>query len=425
MTTSVIDALEAPGLGIHLRWSGLFFGSYGMRYRICFLLALSAVHVHVLAVDRLTPQNDNDIVEVLSAITRERLPLATSSSGKSTSPAVSASANLDANTAIRLARQDISVARQTGDTRYWGRAQSTLAAWWDKADAPPDFAVLQATVMQGRHEFEASRAVLVSALKRDPRHAQGWLNLAALERLSGRYLQALQACSAVGRAGQALYAEACSLETESLQGQQAVATGRLSALVGQTRDASRRSWLLSLLAENLERSGDDAGAARAYAQSLASESDLYTAIAFSDLLLRTNRPAQALKILVPLPATDAVVLRIATAHKRLGKSEWKAEREVLSTRVEELRRRGDDVTLHGRELALALLWLDGDAAKALVAARANLNLQKEPIDWWVALQSANQAGDQAALTELKAALAATGLQDVRLGAIGSARKAGA
>ena len=87
-----------------------------------------------------------------------------------------------------------------------------------------------------------------------------------------------------------------------------------------------------------------------------------------------------------------------------------------------MRRRGDDVTLHGRELALAALWLDGDATKALALARDNLRLQREPVDWWVALESARLAGDQAAQTEIRQAIAAAGLRDVRLAATSAATK---
>ena len=367
------------------------------------------------AVTPVLPGKDSDVVEVLPAITHQR-------PAPPVKGAAPRSVTVDAVRTAQLVREDISVARQTGDTRYWGRAQTALAPWWDKPDAPADMAVLQATVLQGRHEFDASRVVLNAALKRTPGHAQGWLNLAALERLSARYPESLAACDAVERAGQALYAEACRLESRSLQGEQAMAAQRLQALLEQTRDPGQLSWLLSLLAESLERQGRDAAAGDAFAQSLAAEPDLYTSIALSDLLLRTGKTAQALKLLMPLPATDAVVLRIATAHKRLGDPQWRAGRATLLSRIEELRRRGDDVTLHGRELALAALWLDGDATKALALARDNLRLQREPVDWWVALESARLAGDQAAQTEIRQAIAAAGLRDVRLAATSAATK---
>ena len=306
------------------------------------------------------------------------------------------------------------MARQTGDTRYWGRAQATLTPWWDHADAPADLAVLQATVQQGRHEFEASRKVLSAVLARTPGHAQGWLNLAALERLSARYGASLQACDAVARAGQPLYAQACRIETQSLQGQHAAAERGLQSLLVQAGSDDQRSWLLSLLAESQERAGRDSAAAEAYRRSLALGPDLYTSIAYSDLLLRTGKTKQASDILAPLPETDAVLLRRAAAWRRLGDARWSTMRVTLRERAAELERRGDDPTLHAREMALVALWLDDDAAGALKLAQRNLQLQREPVDWWVALQSARAGKDDAAVAEIGKGIQDAGLVDVRL-----------
>lgn len=366
-------------------------------------VVLGAAQLSALAVTELQPSRDDEVLELLPAVTRQR-PAWAASAAKVADPAAAA----------LQARQDIGVARQTGDTRFWGRAQAALAPWWDRPDAPVELAVLQATVQQGRHEFEASRKVLTAALTRQPGHAQGWLNLAALERLSARYTEALAACEAVARAGQALYAAACRLETQSLQGQHSLSAPGLQALIAQTTDASQRSWLLSLLAESQERAGQDRAAADAYSRSLALDSDLYTSIALSDLLLRTGKASQALQVLAPLPETDAVVLRRAAAWRKLGDSRWTGARALLREYSAELERRGDDPALHGRELALAALWLDDDAPRALALARRNLLLQREPLDWWVALQSARQAKDAAAEAGIADAIRQAGLQDARL-----------
>ena len=378
---------------------------------------LATVQLSCLAASALQPLRDEEVLEVLPAVTRSRPP----QQAAALAPAPVAP---NPAAALKQAREDISVARQTGDTRYWGRAQAALAPWWDRPDAPADLAVLQATVQQGRHEFAASRGVLASTLARAPGNAQGWLNLASLERLSARYSEAMAACDAVARANETLYAQACRLETGSLQGEHQKAAQGFEVLLRQTQDPGQRSWLLSLLAESLERAGRDAPAADAYMRSLAAQPDLYTAIAYSDLLLRTGKNSQALQVLAPLPETDAVVLRRAAAWKRLGNLRWKNEHKMLEERIEELRRRGDDPALHGRELALAALWLDEDAARALQAAKSNLLLQREPIDWWVAVQSAKMAGDGAALAEIGQSIAAAGLRDARLTGSGmSAAKA--
>ena len=88
---------------------------------------------------------------------------------------------------------------------------------------------------------------------------------------------------------------------------------------------------------------------------------------------------------------------------------------VLAKLNAELRRRGDDPNLHGRELALAPLWLADDAKQALALARQNLLLQREPLDAWVALQSARRARDSAAVADNSAQIRVAGLRDARLG----------
>ena len=356
-----------------------------------------------MAATPLMPKGDGEIIEALPVVTRHR-------------PSGLAPVNpkADPMQALATARQQIQMARQTGDTRYWGRAQSALSAWWGSADAPADVAVMQATVQQGRHEFDASREVLQRTLERTPGHAQAWLNLAALERLVARYPQALSACDAVARAGQKTYAEACRMETLSLQGQNVVASQGLQALIAQAADKGQRGWLYSLLAESQERAGQDGPAAQSYQRSLQAEPDLYTSIAYADLLLRLRKNRDAVAALVALPDTDAVVLRRGAAWKRLGDARWREALGQLKTRKLELERRGDDPGLHGRELALTALWLEDDATGALLIARSNLRLQKEPIDWWVAVQSARLARDKVALSELEKSLNQAGLRDVRL-----------
>ena len=176
----------------------------------------------------------------------------------------------------------------------------------------------------------------------------------------------------------------------------------------------QRSWLLSLLAENQERAGQDGLSDDTYQRSLAQQNDLYTAIAYADLLLRNDKPARAIRVLADYPATDAVLLRRAFSLRRLGDSGWLTYRTELRQRIADLKRRGDDIELHGRELALGALWLDDDPQAALVLAKRNLKLQREPVDWLVARTAALAGNDSKALTEFDAEIKKSGLVDARL-----------
>ena len=86
----------------------------------------------------------------------------------------------------------------------------------------------------------------------------------------------------------------------------------------------------------------------------------------------------------------------------------------MRSRAADLRRRGDNVDLHGREAAVIALWLEDDSRLALALARRNLGLQREPLDWWLVLHSARQAGDEPAWRDLDAQRKAAGLRDRRL-----------
>lgn len=367
-------------------------------------LVLALVHASAsAAVTELHPREDNEVLEQLAAPTI-----------RAQGPDTAGGTLPDLAGRMRQVQAEITLARQTGDTRYWGRAQALLAPWWDQAAAPVDIAVLQATIQQGRHEFDAARKRLGAVVAQAPDHAQAWLDLAALARLQADYGAALRACDAVARAGAALYALACRLETLSLQGQQAHATQGLQKLVAVTRDKGQQSWLLSLLAENLERAGLDAAAVAAYRNSLAAQHDLYTAVALSDLLLRTGQVVSALRLLEPLPGTDAVLLRQASAMRRLGDPRWTVVREELRGRAADLRRRGDNADLHAREAALIALWLEDDPRQALMLAQRNLGLQREPVDWWLVLHCARQAGDEQAWRALDRQRKVAGLRDRRL-----------
>ena len=207
---------------------------------------------------------------------------------------------------------------------------------------------------------------------------------------------------------------ACQNETASLQGKHDEARRALIALQRQTTDASTQAWLGSLMAESEERAGRDGAALAAYQTSLALATDGYTALAAADLLLRTDQAGAVRKLLADQPASDAVLLRRAYAMKLQKDPQWQALSTELQARFAALDQRGDDPATHARERALAYLWLDADAAKAWASAKLNLTLQKEPLDWWLAVQSEQRAGQTAELARLRSEVDATGLRDARL-----------
>ena len=352
------------------------------------------------------PGPDTQVVEVLPQITTRRPAPRTTvlATAKDTLP--------EPAQASQLAREAIDTARRTGDARYWGRAQTALGGWWEHPQAPPELMVLQATVQQGQHAFGAAQVRLRQALQAAPDNPQAWLTLATLLRLEGHYPEALMACEGVVGAGAALYGRGCLTEVKSLQG--ADVDDAWSALVAQANQPDAQAWLLSLWGEHLERQGQPNEALKRYQQSLALQPDLYTALAQADLLLRQRRAGEALSALQASPDTDAVLLRRAHAQRLLNQPAWQNLLSDIQARQQALERRREDLRPHAREVALAALWLQDDPALAQRWAERNLTLQQEPIDYWVALESARRAGDRPAFARWRAQIEKIGLTDARL-----------
>ena len=106
-------------------------------YKALVLLGLLAgAQLSALSATAVQPVRDDEVLEVLQTVTRKRpvqIDLSTGRAAGAAGQAAGARAEpADPVVAAQLARQDISVARQTGDTRYWGRAQAALAHWWDR-----------------------------------------------------------------------------------------------------------------------------------------------------------------------------------------------------------------------------------------------------------------------------------------------------
>lgn len=338
--------------------------------------------------------SDDAVIEKLGA----RLP-------KTTSPA----------DLVPAVRQAIQLARQTADPRYLGQAQSLIGTLWSSPQASYEVATLQATIEQSRHEFAQARKTLQSALvKPATSHAQAWLTLATIERVQGNYKQAETACKSINTPEAQLYAQACLLETQSMQGKWNEAREGFTTLLRGQRLPIQQAWLLSLLAENEERAGKIDAALKHYALSLSLDNDGYTALAYADALLRQKQAASAIKALQTQPSSDAVVIRRAQAYKILGDPQFTSLADELNARFAAAALRQDSNAGHARELALHALYVQDHAKVALDLSQTNLKLQREGIDWLIALQSATQLGANAEKSKLLQAVAQSGLKDERL-----------
>jgi len=324
----------------------------------------------------------------------------------------------DPQRAALLASRYMAQARELGDPRLAGQAMAALQAWPDPATAPAEVLLMQATVQQYLHDFEGSAKLLERLLARNPQQPQAWLTLATVRRVQGRYADSDRACTRLAVLGAALYATACLAENEGLRGEFDPARQRLQRLLADPRlDAGTRSWLLTSLAELEDRAGQGEAAEAAFKAALAARVDAYSLIAYADFLIGQHRENDALNLLRSQPRTDAMLLRLAMAGTRIKAPQATEDAREMRERIAQANLRPEAQTVHGREQAMFALWVDADAQRAVVLARGNVRLQREPIDLLVLAQAAVAAQQPPARIEAARLSKEMGLHDRRLDAL--------
>jgi len=351
--------------------------------------------------------------------------------------------------AVGLARAYMEFGRQLGDAHYAGYAEAVIAPWLAKSPPPAAVLVLQATILQYRHQFADAREFLRKALQREPRNAQAWLTLATLDMVQGDYAAAAEDCGRVAGNGGVFLGGACSGNLRSYTGQAQQGMALLtridlnfdpSHLIWQHIDVARcirefgkrfvhvhakdtridadatnlpaplKAWVQGLIAECAERLGDWPLAEAHYRQALRyAPQDNFLLVAYADFLLDRNRPKEVLNLLAAFAQSDTAFLRLALAHAVLGSPEASRYTWIMAARFEALTQRGSD--FYGREQVRFALHLQHDPQTALDLARRNWQVQRAPWDARVFLEAALAANQPQAAAPVLAFVEQTKLQD--------------
>jgi tetratricopeptide (TPR) repeat protein len=315
--------------------------------------------------------------------------------------------------ALPLAQFDISRARATGDLRFLGYAEAILQPWLNRPDVAPQVLVLNATILQSRHAFNASLDELDRALQLRPNDAQAWLTRATVLRVLGRYDEAAASCEHLSAVADAGVTMLCTQSLRGLTGHLDEAYTTIASMPLQALASEARAWRYSELGEMAERRGDDAAAEHWFREGLQlSPEDFYMRTACADLLLRRQRPAETLQLLSGYESMEPMLLRIAIAHQQLHDNAASPADALLSSAFAVEEQRGDPV--HRREQARYLLDVDHQPKAALAAAEENWRVQREPDDVLILLRAAQAANDPEAAHPAVAFLSESGMQDVRL-----------
>ncbi|MEO8460417.1 MAG: tetratricopeptide repeat protein [Dokdonella sp.] len=359
------------------------------------------------------PANDNEVIEHIPAGAPRGLALTKSGTREQ---------------ALAAARANISLGRRYSDPRYYGYAEAELAPWNQKAeDANPsreevnranDLDVLNAQILQFRHEFDAARNVLQTVLKRDRDNTQAWLTLAVIDQVQGDYRAARGACGHLVTAGDMLVASACAGGVGGLNGQADISATLIERELarGDASPAPVRDWAWTVLGEIRARQGQLDAAVVALKKALeVDQDDVYARAALADVLLDQGKPADVLVLIGDRRNADALLLRAAIAAKQSGNSEADTLRAAFAERVAEMNARGD--ATHRRELARFALEVEGDATSALDLALQNWAVQKEPADSWLVLAAAKAAGKPDAAIAVRQWIIDNKLEDVKIHAL--------
>jgi tetratricopeptide (TPR) repeat protein len=319
--------------------------------------------------------------------------------------------------ACQVARRCIERSRREADPRYLGRAQAALAPWWDMPAPPVDALVLRATIKQSQHDFTNALADLELASRLNPRNAQVWLTRATILTVLGDYAGARKTCLHLAQLAPGTIALAATASVTALNGE----AGRSCALLQSALDGNsfgsgdEKAWALTLLAEALERLGRVSEAEADFKAALASgQRDPYLMGAYADLLLDQGRAQEAADLLKNESRADGLLLRLALAESaiRPPPANYDAHVAALKARFEAGHLRGDFV--HQREEARFDLNLLGQSAEALRVAQANWQVQHEPADLRILLESALAAGDAGAAQPALDFMRSNRLEDVEL-----------
>jgi len=320
----------------------------------------------------------------------------------------------DLDHAARLARRCIEAARETGDPRFLGQAQAALAPWWAAADPPPPALLLRATIKQSQHDFSGALADLDRLLAVRAGDGQALLTRATILTVLGRYADAQRDCAKLVRLASGLVTTTCLAGASSLNGDAAGAyRGLVQALARAGDTAGTRAWALTLAAEIAARRGEAGAADIHFREALALDPrDAYLVAAYADFLLGQARAREAASLLADSAKNDALLLRLALAERSLPdkRGEFADHRRELADRFAAARRRGD--TVHLREEARFRLDVENDIPAALVLAKANWNVQREPADLRILAAAARASGENDARRTVTDWLASTRLEDV-------------
>lgn len=316
--------------------------------------------------------------------------------------------------ASKVAMRYIEKGRSEGDPRFLGQAQAVLMPWWYLPAPPPGALLLRAIIRQNAHEFDPALADLDEVLRLQPTNAQAWLTKASILQVQGHYEEARRACGRLMLLAQRHIVLTCLSDVAGLTGQAARSQELLVRVANQSGVPDReRLWALTALAELSARIGQPQAAEKYFAEARRlGVKDQYLLSAYADFLIDQGRAPEVVRLLEGDIKPDGLLLRLAVAEQALDLPRAREHTAMLGARFSASRDRGTRV--HLREEARFTLVLLANPREALLLAQANWEIQKEPWDARLLLESALASGDFTAAKPVVDWLRTNQVEDTRL-----------
>jgi tetratricopeptide (TPR) repeat protein len=324
----------------------------------------------------------------------------------------------DPQLAAQLAGELLEQARTSAQPQLYGRAESVLAPWIARPTVPAPLLILEANILQQRHEFAAAIALADRAIAQDPRSGQARLMRANVHIVTGDYEHARPDCAWLLGSGQQWTGSVCIAQVLGSTGQLERARALLERLMagdaaGPTAEVL--AWTLSVRADLALRAGALPEAQRMLTSAVAlTPASDYSRLALADVMIARNQLAEAVNILDTTRPSVGVLLRRAIAQSRTDPGHTPDSLAELEERLNVSAQRGERTHLR-EETRLALEFPhDGAGGRqgALALARDNFEVQRETEDIRLFARAVVVTRDPAALATLKEWLQHSHYEDI-------------
>jgi len=325
---------------------------------------------------------------------------------------------LSAQDAQRVAANYLDLARSAREPRYFGRAEAVLRPWIARSNTTPGLLLLQADILQNRHDFKGARHTLDRVVSLDPSEPRAHLMRATLLMVQGESARARSDCAALMGLGETAIGTVCLAQSLAGTGQ----IDRAESMIGlvlnrdELREPATLAWAQATLGELATRRGDLAAAKfhlRTAFEATPQDESIRSALA--DVLIASQEPDEALQVLdLPRPSVGLLVRRLLaqTIVRDAGRGATLGQlKELLRLEAE----RGERV--HLREETLLALGTGRPPKETLALAQANFAVQREAIDARLLARAAFIARDANALDELSQWRSSSGFKDRLLDSI--------